>query len=293
LFKRQADEFVQNIQQLAPIIAGHALGADLASDMLRSFILYRDGFYQVVKLQKQIGLNEDLGEQGAFRDAAHDLERELSHSDKPAMQIMLLQLRRHEKDFIMRRKMQYVHHETKQYQALHLALEQYFGTEQNRLVTLLNNYHSGFLRLVALSEKMGLEQNQGLQGMFLLQAQKVEAQLHNIDSRMTPIIHAEELKVKRLGMLIMLPTALAMLLLLFRSFVSFQQAFSEFIMFFYRCKRVNECIDERKMSFAEFKSLASAANEMVMSQRETEVQLKESLAKLAILQRQQTQNVAT
>lgn len=283
-FKQQAEAFTQNIAQLTPIIVQHQLPTELVTDIQRSFRLYRDGFYQVVKLQSQIGLTENLGEQGAFRDAAHALERELSHSKQPVMQVMLLQLRRHEKDFIMRRKLTYVVQETAQYRVLLAALQQNSTASHSGLIPLLNNYHQGFLSLVALTKQMGLGPDQGLQGAFSLQAKKTEAQLHNIDSQLAPIISGEERRVKQLGRWIMLPTALVLLLLLICSFLSFQKAFSDFIMFFYRCKRVNECIDERKMSFAEFRSLASAANEMVICQRETEVKLKETLGKLAVLQ---------
>jgi hypothetical protein len=285
-FQQEAEAFAHNIGQLGPIITEHELSADLVTDIQHSFIQYRNGFYQVVSLQTLIGLNEELGEQGAFRDSAHDLERELQQINQPSLQVMLLQLRRHEKDFIMRRKLAYVQQETEQYREFLLALGQNRTGNQGRLIALLNNYHRGFLTLVALTEEMGLEPDQGLQGMFLSQAQKIEAQLYNIDSQLAPIINGEERRVKRLGMWIMLPTALTLLLLLLLSFVSFEKAFSDFIIFFYRCKRVNECIDERKMNFAEFRSLASAANEMVLCQRETEVKLKETLAQLAVLQHQ-------
>ncbi|GAB3021123.1 hypothetical protein GCM10027098_15690 [Bowmanella dokdonensis] len=48
-------------------------------------------------------------------------------------------------------------------------------------------------------------------------------------------------------------------------------------MFFYRCKR-DYCqrLDERKLGFAEFRSMACVANEMVEAHRQVEQQLKEA-----------------
>ena len=54
-----------------------------------------------------------------------------------------------------------------------------------------------------------------------------------------------------------------------------------FFTFFYRCKRQYQMIDTRKLGFAELKSLAELANEMVESKRDIEARLASVEAELA------------
>jgi len=63
---------------------------------------YGSEFAQIVALDADIGLTPDDGLQGKMRAAAHELEKQVSDGDHEAILTVLLMLRRHEKDFIMR-----------------------------------------------------------------------------------------------------------------------------------------------------------------------------------------------
>src|SRR5690606_8909758 len=100
-----------------------------------------------------------------------------------------------------------------------------------------------------------------------------------------------EQQVKRNGLLIAGLTSLALIILLIRRFITFQRAFSDFVLFFYRCKREYQRMDEKKLGFAEFKARAAVANEMVEARRNMEVRLQhanEQLQKLSQEQRVKT-----
>ena len=73
----------------------------------------------------------------------------------------------------------------------------------------------------------------------------------------------------------MAATAIALVLLLVKSFATFHNAFANFVMFFYRCKREYQRLDTRKLGFSEFRSLAALANEMVDAKKQTELKLKQ------------------
>ncbi|MEP0509585.1 MAG: hypothetical protein ABJD38_12790, partial [Aurantimonas coralicida] len=79
-----------------------------AEAMRRSFTRYGELFEQAAAVNRSLGLDENSGLQGALRTAVHDLEAELSEVGNPSLQVMMLMLRRHEKDFILRGDLKYV-----------------------------------------------------------------------------------------------------------------------------------------------------------------------------------------
>ena len=68
---------------------------------------YGRRFDAVVRGQKALGLNETQGLQGALRNAVHDAEASLEKHDEPRLLVLMLMMRRHEKDFIMRQETKY------------------------------------------------------------------------------------------------------------------------------------------------------------------------------------------
>ena len=69
---------------------------------------HRAQFFAVVQLRKDLGLNENLGIEGALRKAVHGIEDRLKQVESDKLTIKMLMMRRHEKDFIMRGKQKYV-----------------------------------------------------------------------------------------------------------------------------------------------------------------------------------------
>lgn len=70
---------------------------------LRSVInLYATRFGNVVSAQRNLGFNEDDGFQGKLRRAVHAIDQRLADLNQPRLTILMLTMRRHEKDFILR-----------------------------------------------------------------------------------------------------------------------------------------------------------------------------------------------
>ncbi|WP_102798766.1 hypothetical protein [Bowmanella denitrificans] len=259
------------------------LPAQQVQGMLDALFAYQRRFDKLVELQSRIGFDEQQGEQGRFRQAIHALETRLS--DQAQWQILLLQMRRSEKDFMLRKRMEYAQRQQAVYEQLEYAISQ--SAARDALVPLLQRYQQGFLQLVESNRQIGLNHELGLKGQFRAQAHLLEQRLTRLELALQPILAEQQREVERNGMLIMSMTLFALLLLLIQSFVTFQRAFSAFIQFFYRCKREYQRLDERKLGFAEFRSLAAVANEMVESRLEMERELKETKQELARLREQQ------
>nr|WP_255616883.1 methyl-accepting chemotaxis protein [Aurantimonas sp. VKM B-3413] len=76
--------------------------------MARIFDDYARTFAEAVAANRALGLDENSGEQGALRTSVHSLEDTLDAIGDPRVQVMMLTMRRHEKDFILRQDPKYV-----------------------------------------------------------------------------------------------------------------------------------------------------------------------------------------
>ncbi len=65
--------------------------------------VYAEDFNAVAVLQQKLGLNENLGLEGALRESVHSIENTLNDVHHTGLTAAMLMLRRHEKDFMLRR----------------------------------------------------------------------------------------------------------------------------------------------------------------------------------------------
>ncbi len=122
---------------------------------------------------------KDYGTEGRMRKHAHALEE----YEKEIGLINILQLRRHEKDFIIRQEDQYV--------ALHLALISYLQTaltenknigdiQKQEIAIVLSKYSAGFKTLVHYERKLGLKNGSGLKKQIDGLSEKLETALSSM-----------------------------------------------------------------------------------------------------------------
>src|SRR5262245_5255524 len=69
--------------------------------------MYATRFQNVAAAQRTIGFSEKDGLEGQLREAVHKVEKRLSEFDEPRLAVLMLQMRRHEKDFMLRRDEKY------------------------------------------------------------------------------------------------------------------------------------------------------------------------------------------
>ena len=74
----------------------------------RGFANYVKNFAGLAQAEVRLGLNEKLGLTGSLRGAVHDIEARLKEIDDPRLTSLMLTMRRHEKDFMLRRDEKYV-----------------------------------------------------------------------------------------------------------------------------------------------------------------------------------------
>jgi methyl-accepting chemotaxis protein len=74
----------------------------------KGFGSYVKEFVVLEQAEVGLGLNETQGLSGSLRTAVHDIEAKLGENDNPRLTSGMLMMRRHEKDFMLRRDQKYV-----------------------------------------------------------------------------------------------------------------------------------------------------------------------------------------
>jgi methyl-accepting chemotaxis protein len=74
----------------------------------RDYDNYLREFDALAESEVKLGLNETLGLSGSLRNAVHDIEAKLKEIVEPRLTSGMLMMRRHEKDFMLRRDIKYV-----------------------------------------------------------------------------------------------------------------------------------------------------------------------------------------
>ncbi len=102
---RQAGLLDTAARGLATLDATSAATADQIRDLAQD---YRERFEAIAEAWRVKGLDHDSGLQGAFRDSAHELEALMLAHKLPPLEVQVLQLRRREKDYLLRGDPTYV-----------------------------------------------------------------------------------------------------------------------------------------------------------------------------------------
>lgn len=82
--------------------------SDKIDNLAKGFDEYQKQFAAMEQTEIRIGLDEKLGLSGSLRGSVHDIEARLKDTDSQALTSGMLMMRRHEKDFMLRRNPSYV-----------------------------------------------------------------------------------------------------------------------------------------------------------------------------------------
>lgn len=138
-----------NLAGIEMIVASFPEGDPVKqSSGLRATVnLYATRFNNVVAARRLVGLNENDGLQGKLRSAVHTVEKRLNELDHPKLSVLMLMMRRHEKDFMLRGDEKYGNDLKKRVTEFNTALKNSGIADGIRtaLESLIDDYQRHFL----------------------------------------------------------------------------------------------------------------------------------------------------
>ena len=151
----------------------------------RNLNQYQVAFNEVVQLQQEIGLTPKTGLYGTLRTAVHNVESMLKEYDQLPLEVAMLQLRRNEKDFMLRREMSYVETFDANIAKFNASLRvSSLDTDtQNKIAALIEQYQKDFKSLVNKEQQLGLSEKDGTMAKLIAANKLTEVsadELHNL-----------------------------------------------------------------------------------------------------------------
>src|SRR5262249_4523770 len=121
---------------------------------------YAKNFSEMVADRVRLGLNENAGLEGTLRGSVHDIENALKDRNEAGLTIGMLTMRRHEKDFMLRRNANYVEEMKKSAAAFTQALADSSlpAAAKDEITKKLAAYQRDFLAWVAGADDLAGKQ---------------------------------------------------------------------------------------------------------------------------------------
>lgn len=168
----------QFIEELSEFGIDSNIGMELQSQLKQ----YNDQFEVLVNTQQKIGLNPTSGFYGAMRDAVHQVEDVIKSYKNDLLLSRMLELRRNEKDFMLRHDAQYIKRFENNIALFHSDLSNSLLSAEAKLKIQekIKAYENNFYSLLSSMEAKGLEVDQGLQGKLQNTANSVTMTLEKL-----------------------------------------------------------------------------------------------------------------
>ncbi|AIY63979.1 methyl-accepting chemotaxis protein [Pseudoalteromonas piratica] len=166
LFDDEFKELKSTSSNLNTILKELDIDTNTLSELNSIIDQYNADFANVVELQRKIGLHPKDAAYGNLRAAVHQVETLLKQRSNYKLLADMLQLRRNEKDFMLRLDKKYLtrfNDNIDSFKASIKSSDEDTGY-QSELLSLLDIYQREFSALVSAQEKLGLDLNSGALG---------------------------------------------------------------------------------------------------------------------------------
>ncbi|PKI14816.1 methyl-accepting chemotaxis protein [Colwellia sp. 12G3] len=173
-FKQTFTEVKVTLEQIERQLLSVDITNQQTIELRELLTTYQNTFFLLVKQQQIVGLNAKDGLYGSLRNEVHQIENLLTEHEKlsgssyelHSLMRTMLMLRRHEKDFMLRRDVKYVDKFNKRLEVMRNKLinSEISGDFKQKTEQALDNYQQQFLQLVQGEQKFGLNSSQGLLG---------------------------------------------------------------------------------------------------------------------------------
>jgi len=226
--------------------------------------IYIDTFIQISNKMQIIGLSQKDGLKKKFRNYAHTLEYNFKNDKHIDHLVNILQLRRYEKDFLLRLDEKYLI----KHKNILEKLKKLHDTDE--YLSSLNNYSFTYIELVKEMKIIGLNEKSGLRA-------KMRESAHNLENDLAIYVKDTTLSIKNnIADLKYKQTILYIFFLIFISILlifilkPIYNAFLLFKSFFTNFSNANQRINTQQLKYNELKDVAHTVNSMLSSRERLE-----------------------
>lgn len=192
-YESNFNSLIKSVTLLEESEINAGLNTATAGKMKEKFTAYKQSFLTLVSTQQEIGLHSQDGLYGSLREAVHQIEGELEPLNDQNLRASMLQLRRDEKDFMLRSDIKYL---TSLVANSNIFLAQLITSPhpsetKDKIQSLMNLYVSRFSDLVTKSEVKGLTNAQGLLGEMRTKVHDSETMLEELSEQLNQTVTEE------------------------------------------------------------------------------------------------------
>jgi methyl-accepting chemotaxis protein len=192
-FEKNFEILEQKVEYLREAIISAGLDLTQISTLEKSFLNYKNSFLRLIAIQKKIGLHSKDGLYGSLRSAVHQAETEIKALGDHQLRADMLQLRRNEKDFMLRLNMKYLTKFNNNIDLFlqHLAQSENSSASKDSIKSSMKIYQKHFTELVKNSQLKGLTSKQGTLGVMRSSVHESESLLKEISQTLNATIEEE------------------------------------------------------------------------------------------------------
>ncbi|ARU59469.1 methyl-accepting chemotaxis protein signaling domain [Oleiphilus messinensis] len=192
-FDNNFEILTKRVTTLMTLAAEADLNSELVDSMQNAFNNYKASFHKFVETHKQLGLHKTDGLYGALRAAVHRAEQEILSLEDSTLRAQMLQLRRNEKDFMLRDDPKYLvkfQNNIEKFRAL-LSASDHAADHKKAIATHIDDYKSKFENFVAKKDELGLDSRSGLRGTMRAEVHEAEALLEQISTQLNDVVASQ------------------------------------------------------------------------------------------------------
>jgi methyl-accepting chemotaxis protein len=196
-YQKKFEGNVQNLQKDISSLSAAVETAGLDSSSVKNFasklLNYKDRFSEIVEIQKKIGLSPKDGLRGALRAVVHQAEAEINRISDETLRADMLQLRRSEKDFILRLDAKYLDRFNKDMDVFvsNLNSSTHSGEDKDKIRTTMDDYQGNFNAFASSLQRKGLNSGSGLMGEMRKSVHETEEILRHLSQQLNIIVQQE------------------------------------------------------------------------------------------------------
>ncbi|MDV6317038.1 methyl-accepting chemotaxis protein [Idiomarina sp. HP20-50] len=270
--KKQADVTIERLSELKSLV-DDTNATRLINELEQQVARYEASFDRLATAFKQRGLDENSGAYGDLRSATHALEEAIDTAGRTELLVTLLQLRRSEKDFMLRFDDKYVKRANGLLDELKAAL-----STQPGLISKVEAYRRDFGRYVSLSKEIGLDEASGIKGQVREVAGNMEMSLAKLDEELRDSLQSRQSAMKWIPVVAFVAIALVVIAMLFWVIRSINQPLNQLRSDMQTVQRSNDLtLVSKKFRSDELGDLVDSFNELLSYFRNVIKQINESV----------------